>query len=255
MWSYHAVAAVLRGSDPRLKDEYVVLTAHLDHVGVGEPVDGDAIYNGAYDNASGVAILLEVANAFTRLPVPPRRSVLFLAVTGEEEGLNGSSFFAHYPTVPIDRIVANVNLDMIQMLFPLRDVAPGTGGRGRVRVGPTPSRSNAASRVPTLRAVARWPPRKAEAVATPMPASAVRAPARCRSRERAAYDVPSRARAAVLSSAWATPTRRSGFAVSCHSAKPVAAVGTAVSRPRPRSRRAASREPSPPSTSARCYQS
>lgn len=116
------VAAVLRGSDPRLKDEYVVLTAHLDHLGVGDPVDGDAIHNGAYDNASGVAILLEVANAFTRLPAAPRRSVLFLAVTGEEEGLNGSGFFAHHPTVPIDRIVANVNLDMIQMLFPLRDV-------------------------------------------------------------------------------------------------------------------------------------
>ena len=116
------VAAVLRGSDPRLKDEYVVLTAHLDHVGVGEPVDGDAIYNGAYDNASGVAILLEVANAFARLPVAPRRSVLFLAVTGEEEGLNGSAFFAHHPTVPLDRIVANINLDMIPMLYPLRDV-------------------------------------------------------------------------------------------------------------------------------------
>jgi Zn-dependent M28 family amino/carboxypeptidase len=116
------VAAVLRGSDPRLKDEYVVLTAHLDHVGVGDPVDGDAIYNGAYDNASGVAILLEVAKAFTRRPVAPRRSMLFLAVTGEEEGLNGSGFFAHHPTVPIDRIVANVNLDMIQMLYPLRDV-------------------------------------------------------------------------------------------------------------------------------------
>ncbi len=116
------VAAVLRGSDARLKDEYVVLTAHLDHVGVGDPVNGDAIYNGAYDNASGVAILLEVARAFTRLPVAPRRSVLFLAVTGEEEGLNGSAFFAHHPTVPLDRIVANVNLDMIQMLFPLRDV-------------------------------------------------------------------------------------------------------------------------------------
>ncbi|HEX6903743.1 MAG TPA: M28 family peptidase [Thermoanaerobaculia bacterium] len=116
------VAAVLRGSDPKLKDEYVVLTAHLDHVGVGDPVDGDAIYNGAYDNASGVAILLEVAKAFASLPVAPRRSVLFLAVTGEEEGLNGSSFFAHHPTVPLDRIVANVNLDMIQMLYPLRDV-------------------------------------------------------------------------------------------------------------------------------------
>jgi hypothetical protein len=125
------VAAVLRGSDPRLKDEYVVLSAHLDHIGLepageegGEPPSDtirDSIYNGAYDNASGVAVLLEVAKAFVRLPAP-RRSVLFLAVTGEEEGLNGSGYFAHHPTVPIDRIVANTNLDMFLMLYPLRDV-------------------------------------------------------------------------------------------------------------------------------------
>ncbi|HWM93938.1 MAG TPA: M20/M25/M40 family metallo-hydrolase [Thermoanaerobaculia bacterium] len=116
------VAAVLRGSDPRLRDEYVLLTAHLDHVGIAEPIDGDAIYNGAYDNASGVAMLLEAAKAFSRLPAPPRRSVLFLAVTGEEKGLQGSSFFARNPTVPASGIVANVNLDMILMLQPLRDV-------------------------------------------------------------------------------------------------------------------------------------
>jgi hypothetical protein len=116
------VAAVLRGSDSRLREEYVLLTAHLDHLGTSEPVDGDSIYNGAYDNASGVAILLEVARALSRLPVAPRRSVLFLAVTGEEEGLQGSDFFAQHPTVPVDRIVANVNLDMVMMLQPLRDV-------------------------------------------------------------------------------------------------------------------------------------
>jgi hypothetical protein len=116
------VAAVLRGSDPRLQDEYVVLSAHLDHVGVGEPVAGDSIYNGAYDNASGIAILLEVAKAFTRLSTAPRRSVLFLAVTGEEEGLHGSDFFAHHPTVPIGKIVADVNLDMFLMLYPFHDV-------------------------------------------------------------------------------------------------------------------------------------
>lgn len=116
------VVAVLRGSDSRLREEYIVLSAHLDHMGMGDPVDGDSIYNGAYDNASGVAVLLEVANAFARLPVAPRRSVVFLAVTGEEQGLNGSGFFAHHPTVPVDRIVANVNLDMLLMLYPLRDV-------------------------------------------------------------------------------------------------------------------------------------
>jgi hypothetical protein len=118
------VAAVLRGSDPKLRDEYVVLSAHLDHVGMepgGEGDTIDTIYNGAYDNASGIAVMLEVANAFTRLPAP-RRSVLFLAVTGEEEGLNGSEYFAHYPTVPIEGIVANTNLDMFLMLYPLRDV-------------------------------------------------------------------------------------------------------------------------------------
>jgi hypothetical protein len=114
------VAAVLRGSDPRLKDEYVVLSAHLDHLGMEEG-EGDTIYNGAYDNASGVAILLEVAKAFANLPAP-RRSVLFLAVTGEEEGLNGSGYFARHPTVPVERIVANTNLDMFLMLYPLRDV-------------------------------------------------------------------------------------------------------------------------------------
>ena len=93
------VAALLPGSDPRLRDEVVVLSAHLDHLGVGEPVAGDAIYNGAFDNASGIAILLEVAGALARLPERPRRSVLFLAVTAEETGLHGSDYFARHPTV------------------------------------------------------------------------------------------------------------------------------------------------------------
>jgi peptidase M28-like protein len=129
------VAAVLRGSDPRLREEYVVLTAHLDHLGVGEPVAGDAIYNGAYDNAAGVAVLLEVADALAQLPVPPRRSVLFLAVTGEEQGLNGSEYFARHPTVPIERVVADVNLDMFLMLYPLRDVI--AFGAEHSSLGPT----------------------------------------------------------------------------------------------------------------------
>jgi hypothetical protein len=116
------VAAVLRGSDPKLRDEYVVVTAHLDHVGVNEPVKGDAIYNGAYDNAAGMASLLEMAKAFARLPTPPRRSVLFVAFTAEEKGLYGSDYFVRHPTVPLERIVANLNLDMYLMLFPLKDV-------------------------------------------------------------------------------------------------------------------------------------
>jgi hypothetical protein len=116
------VAGILRGSDARLRDEAVVFTAHLDHLGVGEPVQGDSIYNGALDNASGVAGLLEVARAFVTLPRAPRRSVLFLAVTGEESGLLGSDYFAEHPTVPIERIVANVNLDGLALLYPLREL-------------------------------------------------------------------------------------------------------------------------------------
>src|SRR5579863_1292170 len=100
------VAAVLPGSDPSLSGEYVVFTAHLDHLGIGEPVKGDKIYNGALDNASGSAILLEMARAFAGMNPRPRRSMLFLSVTGEEKGLLGSDYFAHYPTVEKKNIVA-----------------------------------------------------------------------------------------------------------------------------------------------------
>jgi Zn-dependent M28 family amino/carboxypeptidase len=116
------VVGLLPGSDPRLREEYVVLTAHLDHLGVGDAVEGDAIYNGAYDNASGVASLLAVAKAFADLPLAPRRSLVFLAVTGEEKGLLGSDYFAANTTVPSAAIVANINLDMALMLHPLNDV-------------------------------------------------------------------------------------------------------------------------------------
>jgi hypothetical protein len=116
------VAGLLRGSDPGLRDEVVVYTAHLDHLGIGEPVGGDSIYNGALDNASGTAALLEIARAFTTQREAPRRSVLFIAVTGEEEGLLGSDYFAEYPTVPLDRIVANVNIDGLAILYPYREM-------------------------------------------------------------------------------------------------------------------------------------
>ncbi|HVR96429.1 MAG TPA: M28 family metallopeptidase [Thermoanaerobaculia bacterium] len=105
------VVALLPGSDPRLRAEYVVFTAHLDHLGTGEAVNGDSIYNGAVDNASGVAALIEIARVFASLPERPRRSLLFVAFTGEEPGLLGSSYFVHHPPVPIDSIVANVNID------------------------------------------------------------------------------------------------------------------------------------------------
>jgi hypothetical protein len=91
--------------------ETVVYSAHLDHLGIGEPENGDAIYNGAADNAAGVGTVLEVARAFTRLPQPPKRSVLFLIVTAEEKGLLGSEYFVSHPTVPLDRMVADINVD------------------------------------------------------------------------------------------------------------------------------------------------
>jgi hypothetical protein len=116
------VAAILRGSDASLAPETIVFSAHLDHLGVGEPVKGDTIYNGTLDNASGSAILLEVARAFARMKPRPRRSMLFLSVTGEEKGLLGSDYFAHYPTVEKKNIVANVNMDEDLMLWPLKDM-------------------------------------------------------------------------------------------------------------------------------------
>ena len=112
------VAGVVRGRDPALADEFVVLTAHLDHVGIGAPIAGDAVYNGAMDNASGVATLLEAARAV--VAARPRRSVMFVAVTAEEKGLLGSRYYALNPTVPKDGIVANINMDMFLPLFPLK---------------------------------------------------------------------------------------------------------------------------------------
>jgi Zn-dependent M28 family amino/carboxypeptidase len=114
--------AVLRGSDPSVRDEVLVYTAHLDHLGVGEPLNGDRIYNGAYDNASGCAVLIEVARAFAGLPRSPRRSIMFMAVTGEEKGLQGSEYFTEYPTIPMENIIGNINLDMFLMLHPLNDL-------------------------------------------------------------------------------------------------------------------------------------
>jgi hypothetical protein len=116
------VVAVLRGADPRLRDEYVIFTAHVDHLGIGEPVNGDRIYNGATDNAGGVAALIEIARAFTRLEPRQRRSMLFLAVTGEEKGLLGSDYFVEYPTVPRSQIVANINMDGVNLLFDFRNI-------------------------------------------------------------------------------------------------------------------------------------
>jgi hypothetical protein len=114
------VIGIVRGSDPEFADEYVIYTGHLDGLGRGVAVKGDEIYNGAYDNAMGIALLLETARVFAA--DPPRRSVMFLAVTGEEKGLLGSDYYAHYPTVPIESIVANINLDMPVFTFPVADI-------------------------------------------------------------------------------------------------------------------------------------
>lgn len=115
---------ILPGSDPVLKEEYVVYAAHLDHFGIGAPVNNDSIYNGAHDNASGVGILLEVAAAFRALPTPPKRSIIFAIVTGEEYGLLGSDYFVNNPTVKVENMVANLSLDMPFFFHPLLDVVP-----------------------------------------------------------------------------------------------------------------------------------
>jgi hypothetical protein len=116
------VVGVLKGSDPKLARECIVVSAHLDHLGVSEPVAGDSINNGAYDNASGIAMMLEVARAFSALKVKPKRSIVFLAVTAEEKGLQGSDYFAHHEAPDSLDVVGNVNLDMVLLLRPLKKV-------------------------------------------------------------------------------------------------------------------------------------
>lgn len=113
------VAGLLAGSDPKLKDEYVVLTAHLDHVGVGAPINGDSIYNGAMDDGSGIASILEIGRLMHESKAKLKRSVLIVAVTGEEKGLQGSRYFAAHPTVHGKDIVADINLDMFLPLHSL----------------------------------------------------------------------------------------------------------------------------------------
>jgi Zn-dependent M28 family amino/carboxypeptidase len=106
------VAGLIRGSDPELSKEVVVYSAHHDHLGIGEPdANGDRIFNGAVDNASGVVELLAIAKAFRSMPTPPRRSLLFLFVGAEEQGTLGSEFYAANPTFPPGRIAANINID------------------------------------------------------------------------------------------------------------------------------------------------
>lgn len=121
------LVAMLAGSDPRLAAEYVVLSAHLDHVGIGPEIGGDAIYNGAIDDGSGVASVLDIATKLAAGP-RPKRSILILVVTAEEPGLLGSTYFARYPTVPAKSLVANLNFDTLLPLWPLNEIlAQGDG--------------------------------------------------------------------------------------------------------------------------------
>ena len=119
------VIGVVRGTDPKLRDEYVVFTAHLDHDGIAMPMAGDSIYNGVIDNAAAVAALLEVAESFAAGP-KPKRSLVFVATAAEEKGLLGAYYFAAHPTVPAEAIVANLNMDGNHLLFqPANIVALG----------------------------------------------------------------------------------------------------------------------------------
>lgn len=116
------VVAKLEGSDPALKDEYVVYTAHWDHFGVSTPINGDSIYNGALDNATGTSGLLVMARAFKAMPTPPKRSILFLAVTAEEQGLLGAQYYSVQPLYPLAKTLANINMDGLNTWGPTRDL-------------------------------------------------------------------------------------------------------------------------------------
>jgi Zn-dependent M28 family amino/carboxypeptidase len=118
------VLARLEGSDPKLRDEYVIYSAHWDHLGRNPRLKGDQIFNGAADNASGIAGLLEIAREFTDLPAAerPKRSILFLAVTAEEQGLLGSEYYAQHPLYPLTKTLADINIDGMQLSGPARDI-------------------------------------------------------------------------------------------------------------------------------------
>ncbi|MEI9980599.1 MAG: M20/M25/M40 family metallo-hydrolase [Edaphobacter sp.] len=114
------IVGELKGSDPELSKQYVLVSAHLDHLGVGAPINGKTIYSGAMDDASGVATVLETAKKFSQAKTRPKRSMLFVVFTAEEKGLLGSRYFAGHPTVPESEIVADLNLDMFMPIFPLK---------------------------------------------------------------------------------------------------------------------------------------
>ncbi len=124
------VAGLLPGRDPQLSNEAVVFTAHYDHIGIGAPLDGDSIYNGAYDNASGTALLISLADAFGMLRRRPARSVLFLAVTGTESGCLGTRHYVRSPILPLARTVAAINIDGANLWGPTEDIVVALAGAG-----------------------------------------------------------------------------------------------------------------------------
>ncbi len=126
------VLGLLRGSDPEKRDEAIVYTAHHDHFGIGKPVRGDSIYNGALDNASGTSLLLAAAKGFAEGTARPRRSILFAAVAAEEQGLLGSQYYVAHPTFPHGKIIANVNIDGANLLGPARDIQMIGKGRSTI---------------------------------------------------------------------------------------------------------------------------
>ena len=118
------VVAIYRGNDPTLMNEYVVYSAHWDHLGVRPDQPGDNIYNGAVDNATGIAGMIAIANAFNALAIKPRRSILFIATTAEEQGLLGAEYYARHPLVPLQQTIANINLDSMNALGVTTDITP-----------------------------------------------------------------------------------------------------------------------------------
>lgn len=119
--SYNVIGKI-EGTDAKLKNEYVIHSAHLDHLGIGKPVEGDSIYNGAHDNASGTASVLGIAKIYSQIKAKPKRSILFVLMTGEEMGDLGSGYFAKHPTVPVKSLVADVNTDMPTIIAPLLSI-------------------------------------------------------------------------------------------------------------------------------------
>jgi Zn-dependent M28 family amino/carboxypeptidase len=122
------IVGKFEGSDPQLKDEWIMYTAHWDHLGRNPEMPGDNIYNGAVDNASGVAAIIELAEAHTKLPQPTKRSALFMATTAEESGLLGAKFYAENPLYPLEKTLANINIDGTSVWGKTRDIEDVSDG-------------------------------------------------------------------------------------------------------------------------------